>query len=153
MVKKQFEELYALLQANENKKVSTIMPQLIELMSKKSAGGGVGTTFYKEDEEVVAVYCYYHKKWELVSVAEYGKKASNQATGLNTMCKEGVNQWTKNQRDKKLKEAELLTKVATGLLLPEDIASEQAKIAEECSIIIPRQDGHGCDSLSELIEG
>lgn len=151
-VKKHFEELFALLEENQNKKVSTLMPQLIELMSKKSHGGGNGSTFVKDDEgNVIAIYCYYHKKWELVSHAEYGAKASNQATGLNTMCKEGVSQWTKAQRVKKLKEQELLTKVASGEILPEDIAVEQARIAEEAKEIIPRADGHGEDLISDLL--
>jgi hypothetical protein len=151
-VKKQFEEIYALLEANKNKKVSTLLPELAELMSKKSAGGTNGSTFHKIDDEVVAVYCYYHKKWELISKTEYGKKASNQATGLNTMCKEGVSAWTKQQRMKKLAEQELLTKVSKGEILPEDIASEQEAILKESKLIVPRSDEHGFDLLADALE-
>lgn len=151
-VKKQFEEIYALLEANKNKKVSTLLPELAELMSKKSSGGGLASTFHKIDDEVAIVFCYYHKKWELVTIAEYGKKASNQATGLNTMCKEGVSQWTKAQRVKKQAEAELLTKVASGELLPEDIAEEQDKIVKASKCIVPRSDEHGYDLLADAID-
>jgi len=142
-VKKQYEELYTLLEANSNKKVSTIMPQLIELMSRKNNSSGQANTFLKDDEgNVIAIYCYYHKKWELLSECEYGAK-KNTATGFNTMCKEGVSKWTKQQRVKKQAGAELLTKVASGELKPEDIAEAQVVIAEEARVIIDREDGRG----------
>tara|TARA_R100000908_G_scaffold55409_1_gene30688 strand:- start:242 stop:703 length:462 start_codon:yes stop_codon:yes gene_type:complete len=149
-VKKQFEELYAVLEENKNKKVSTILPQLIELMSKKNNASGQANTFIKNDEgEVIAIYCYYHKKWELLTEVEYGSKKGT-ATGYNTMCKEGVSKWTKQQRVKKAAEAELLTKVGSGELQVTDIASEQERILEESKVIQPREDGHGFDDASEI---
>lgn len=150
-VKKQFEEIYTVLEENKNKKVSTILPQLIELMSKKNNASGQANTFIKDDEgNVVAIYCYYHKKWELISECEYGSKKGT-ATGYNTMCKEGVSKWTKAQRVKKAAEAELLTKVSSGELAVEDIAVEQARILETSKEIIEREDGHGFDSAEEAL--
>jgi hypothetical protein len=147
VVKKQFEELYTLLVDNKNKKVSTVLPQLIELMAKKNNASGKAQTFIKdEDGNVTHVYCYYHKKWEDVTVAEYGSKKGT-ATGLNTMCKEGVSNWTKQQRAKKQAEAELITKVVNGELLPEDLKSVQDQLIEDAKIIVPRADGHGTDEL------
>jgi len=147
VVKKQFEELYTLLVDNKNKKVSTVLPQLIELMAKKNNASGKAQTFIKdEDGNVTHVYCYYHKKWEDVTVAEYGSKKGT-ATGLNTMCKEGVSNWTKQQRVKKQAEAELITKVVNGELLPEDLKSVQDQLIEDSKIIVPRADGHGTDEL------
>ena len=138
-IKKQFVEVYELLEANSSKKVSTILPELIELMSRKTNGGTNGHTYKKDDEgNVTHVFCYYHKEWEDVTEVEYGAKKGT-ATGLNTMCKEGVSNWTKQQRAKKKAEAELLTKVASGELKPEDIAEEQARILEESKVIVPRQ--------------
>ncbi len=146
-VKKAYVELYQLLNDNPTKQVKTLMPQLLELMQSKSGGGSNGKTFIKDAEgNVTHVYCYYHKKWEDVSIAEYGKKA-NTASGLNTMCKEGVSAWTKQQSAKKKAEAALLTKVASGELKPEDIADEQIKIAEQAKVIEPRGDEHGTDEL------
>lgn len=151
-VKKQFEEIYAILEENRNKKVATIMPQLIELMSRKSNSSGMANTFLKDESgQVVAVYCYYHKKWEIVADVEYGSKA-NTATGLNTMCKEGVSNWTKQQRIKKVAEADLLTKVTAGELAVENIGAEREKIAEEAKVIVPREDGQGYEYLEELEE-
>ena len=150
IVKKQFEELYTILEENKNKKISSVLPQLIEIMSKKNNASGHANTFLKDDYgNVIAIYCYYHKKWEKLSECDYGVKA-NTATGYNTMCKEGVSNWTKQQRVKKVEESKLLTKVAAGELKVEDIALEQARILEESKIIIPRQDGLGCDDVSDV---
>jgi len=150
-IKKQFEEIFAILEANQNRKVSSIMPELMELMSRKSAGGADGRTFLlDENGQVYAIFCYYHKKWELIDECEFGLKKGT-ASGYNTMCKVGVNQWTKQQRDKKKANEELLTKVMAGELLPENIASEQAKIDEQTKVIIPREDGLGFDSVEELM--
>lgn len=151
-VKKQFEEIYAILEANQNRKVSTILGELTELMSKKSAGGVDGKTFLKDDDgNVIAVFCYYHKKWEPIANVEYGKK-TNTATGLNTMCKEGVSQWGKQQRAKKKQEDELLAKVVEGTLAATDIPKEQARLAEEAKEIVDRADGIGFDTIEELEE-
>ena len=48
-IKKQFVEVYELLEANSNKKVSTILPELVELMSRKTNGGTNGHTYKKDD--------------------------------------------------------------------------------------------------------
>lgn len=149
-VKKQFEELYALLEANQGKKVSTIMPQLVELMSKKGGGMADGRNFLKNDEgQVTHVYCYYHKKWEDVTIAEYGAKKST-ATGLNTMCKEGVSAWTKQQRRLKQADADLLNQVAEGLITVAEIPNMQLKIKEASQVIEPRSDEHGFDELADI---
>lgn len=149
-VKKAYKELYELLQANESKKVSTIMPQLVELMTKKGGGMNNGKNYITDEEgNVTHVFCYYHKKWESVAIAEYGKK-TNTATGLNTMCKEGTSAWNKAQRVKKQAEANILIKIQSGELQPEDIANEQIKIAEQAKVIEPRDDEHGWDNLTDI---
>lgn len=151
-VKKQFEEIYAILEANSSKKVSTIMPQLVELMSRKGGGMADGKNFVKDVHgETYAVYCYYHKQWEDVAVAEYGAKKGT-ATGLNTMCKEGVSAWTKQQRVKKANEAALLAKVAAGEVEPAKIGEAMATIAEDAKVIEPRSDEHGFSTVEELMD-
>lgn len=146
-IKKAFAEVYQLLVENENCKVKTVLPQLVELMSKKSSGGSNGKTFLTNDKgKVTHVFCYYHKKWEDVTIAEYGTKKST-ATGLNTMCKEGVSQWTKQQREKKQANELIVEKVMNGELKPEDIADEKAKIEEQAKRIEPRSDEHGFDDM------
>lgn len=147
MTKKVYVEIVALLEANANKKVSTILPQILELTRAKVAQ----STFHKDDEgNVVAVYCYYHKQWELVSEVPYGKKAST-ASGLNTMCKAGTSQWTKQQRvAKKAKEA-LLEAVAKGEVEGESITVALEVIeAERAALILG--DTPGFETLEECIK-
>ncbi len=149
-VKKQFADIIAVLEANPNKKVSSIMDEVLALCSKKSNGGSNGSTLYKDAEgKVVAVFCYYHKKWELVSKCEYGSKA-NTASGLNTMCKEGVSNWTKQQRVNKTAKAELLDKVAKGEVASDDIAAALEKIDEATKVVVDREDGHGFVTIDDL---
>lgn len=132
-VKKAYAELVEFLQENEGKKVSTIMPQILEMVSGKARAS---TVRYDEEGNVTHIYCYYHKEWEDVSVVPYGKKA-NSTSGLNTMCKEGLSHWNRQQREKKKAEADLLAKVAKGEVAPEDIAAEMEAIEEACKVIVP----------------
>lgn len=146
-IKKAYVELFEVLEANQGKKVSTIMPQLLELMTSKSGGGVGGKTFVKDDEgQVTHVFCYYHKKWEAVAECEYGSKAGT-ATGLNTMCKEGVSAWTKQQRTFAKGKENLLTKLLDGEVTQEEAGTIQDELEAERTIVVPREDGHGFDEM------
>lgn len=149
-IKKQYAEIFALLEANQNRKVSTIMPQLAALMSAKTSGGSdIGRTYLKNEAgEVYAVYCYYHKKWELTSVAEYGSKL-NTATGFNTMCKQGVSMWTKqDRRYKKAREA-LLMQLAAQEIDHDEFNSAMEQEVEQKKAIEVRDDEHGYETAEE----
>ena len=129
-IKKDFQLIVEFLEANQNKKVATILEQLREMCSQQNT-----VTFKKDDEgNVTEVFCYYHKRWELVSEHEYGKKASNKATGLNTMCKAGYNQWTKQQSAAKKAKEQLLARVAAGEEL--DIGAELELIEAQRQLIV-----------------
>jgi len=123
-IKKAYIDIIALLEANKSKKVSTILEEVTQLASSK-----VATKTFRTNEagEVTEIFCYYHKEWELVSEHEYGAKASS-ATGLNSMCKVGVNAWTKQQRVAKQEKEELLMRVASGEVEPANLTDELAKI-------------------------
>lgn len=119
-IKKDYVELVNFLETNKDKKVETILDLVREMCSQK-----VETTFKKDENgNVTHVYCYYHKVWEDVSKVEYGKKASNKATGLNTMCKVGLNQWSKQQRVAQKEKNELLEKMAKGEVSQEEFTQE-----------------------------
>jgi len=152
-IKKVFNELNTLLSANKDKLVSELMPQLIELMSSKTASGSNGPTSYKDENgKVIAVFCYYHKKWELVADHEYGAKAGT-TTGLNSMCKLGVNQWTKQQREFKKAQTELLTKLSTGELPIDQLSVVQEEIAAtKDSIVYAESYPTAFDSLDDLLD-
>lgn len=148
-VKKQFAEIYKLLEENSNRKVSTILPQLAALMSTKTAGGSdIGRTYLKDGDRTYAVYCYYHKKWELTDVAEYGSKL-NTATGFNTMCKEGVSAWTKQQRAFKKQREALLMQLLANEIEKDEFDSALAIAEEERKAIEVRCDEHGYETAEE----
>lgn len=130
-VKKAFVELVKFLEDNQNKKVSSILDDIKKMtMSKK-----IDSTILKNAKgEVVAIFCYYHKQWELVSDVDYGAK-KNTASGYNTMCKIGVSKWTKQQRNAKNSSQQLLKDVSEGkvdhtklLKLQDDIEATRLKI-------------------------
>lgn len=145
-VKKAYVELVELLQANQNKKVSSILDQVLELATTKQQS----KTYLTNDKgEVTHIFCYYHKKWEPLADVEFGKK-KHSASGFNSMCKEGVNQWSKQQRDAKKQENDILDKVASGELSPDEIQAERERIAEDKNKIVTREDGIGFDSTDEF---
>lgn len=150
-IKKQFIEIAEILEANSNKKVSTILPQLLELMTKANSGGNNGSTVLRaEDGSVIAIYCYYHKCWERVSHAEYGIK-KNTASGLNTMCKQGLSSWTKQQRAKKAAESQLLKDVVDGLITTEQLPQAQLEIEEAAKTIVARDDNESFETAEEVL--
>lgn len=132
MIKKDFVALIAFLEANSTKKVSTILEEAKLMCTKKSND----KTFKLNDlGEVTEVYCYYHKQWEDVTVCEYGPKA-NTASGLNTMCKVGVSNWTKQQRVAKIQRSDLLTQLGSGELTIEELPEAEALIEANRNVII-----------------
>jgi len=140
-IKKQFEGVIAFLQDNADKKVKTLLPAIEEMCSGK--GKGTGSKFRKDAEgNVTHVFCYYHKMWEDVTAVEYGVKAGS-PTGLNNMCKEGTSNWTKQDRAFKKNSTELLDKVASGEVSPDDIAGLREDYVAAKANITPREDGHG----------
>lgn len=132
-IKKAYKELYELLEANANKKVSTILPELTKLMEAKTMKE---TVRYAEDGSVEAIFCYYHKEWELVSDVDYGTKKSSKS-GLNTMCRVGANAWSKQQRDAKKANDELIAKVTSGEIDASELTSRKEAIEAERTKIVP----------------
>lgn len=131
-VKKVFQPLVDLLEANKDVKVSKIMEQIIELTMAK-ANRAEGSTFLKDAKgNTIAIFDYYFKRWmPLVGekAVEFGAKQKT-ATGFNVMCKEGVSHWTKQQREAKNASSDLLKKVSSGEIKPSEIAAYQAQIEE-----------------------
>lgn len=132
MIKKQFSDIYEFLVKNQEKKVRDILPMLTKIMSSKNQE----RTYLAINGNIIAIYCYYHKKWELVDYIEYGKKAST-ATGLNTMCKEGVRMWTRQQNEAKKQKEVLLAKIATGQINTEKLNEALRQLEAERAKIEP----------------
>lgn len=147
-IKKAYQDLYTILEANQNKTIKSIMPELLEVMSRQKNSSGQAKNHHTIDGEVVAVFCWYHKKWE--SAEHYGRKA-NSSTGLNTFCREGVSVWTRNQRLKKQIESDLLKEIMSGAVKPEELPAIKEERMKELDNITPREDGHGYDNLEDLL--
>lgn len=131
-IRKPFADIVALLEANKDKKILAILPQIRELCESKKKDS---TIRKDENGKVTEIFCYYHQEWE--PVAWYGAKASSHS-GFNTMCKIGVNEWTKRQNNIKKAKEEVLKKVANGELTPDKIQGELERIEKEGKKIIPR---------------
>lgn len=135
-IKKPYQEIVDILESNKDKKVSSILDAIIEIaLSKKKDS----TIKYLDDDDtkpITHIYCWYHKEWEPVEY--YGSKASSHS-GYNTMCKEGVNSWTKQQRDFKKSKSDLLELLQSGELKVEDLDEEIKKLETEKNKITPRK--------------
>ena len=135
-IKKNFEEMHALLSSNQDRLVSDIMAEMLELMESK-----VRDCNHFEDEHGLWIFCYYHKEWELTKQVEYGSKI-NTKTGLNTMCKVGVNQWTRQQREYRDAKGDLPMKVVKGIIDPSELEEEMMILERNKSKILPLADHH-----------
>lgn len=123
-IKNEFKAIVAFLQANQDKKVSSILPDILELASKKRAD----VNFYKDASgKTIAMKCYYFKVWFKLDEVEWSTKA-NTASGYNQMCKAGLSAWTRQQREADKARANLLSEVTTGQLMPQDIPARELEI-------------------------
>ena len=131
-IRKPFAEIIALLEANQNKSVKSILDSVKELCESKKKD----STIRKDASgKITHIFCYYHKEWE--PVEWYGSKQSSHS-GFNTMCKIGVNEWTRRQSAMKKERDNVLTSVSEGLLLPANVQKELERIEKMNTVIIPR---------------
>ena len=153
-IKKAYVQIVDFLEANGDKKVKTIISDVIAMASARTGGGGGKATAFHKDENgvVVAVKCFYHKLWMSPQVVDFGAKASS-ATGLNSMCKDGVSKWTKRDRAYKAGKEALLE----DLMNPEsgvsqdNLADAMAALDTAKTTIIAREDGYGFESLEDCL--
>ena len=131
-IKKPFVEIHKILINNLNKNVNEIMDLLEPIMEAQ-----VRDKCHRTNENGdLEIFCWYHKEWEVVGEVEYGSK-KNTSTGYNTMCKIGVNQWTKQQREFKKAKNELLDQVMEGTIEPNELNGLIEELEEERDKIVP----------------
>lgn len=149
-IKKAYEDLVNFLNENQDKKVKSILPNVLEMCSAKGAGGSA-TTFVRDDNgKVAAIRCSYYGKWMPLSHVSFGKKAGS-ASGFNSMSTEGTNNYSKQQRQYKQAKEALLDQVASGDLPAEQVSAELAKLEEARTAVIPRKDGIGFETSEEAL--
>ncbi len=142
-IKKGYLPIYNILIENEDKNVSEIMDLLIPIMVSQQRDKN-----HFDDEHGLWIFCYYHKEWELTAQVEYGKK-TNTATGLNSMCKVGTNQWTKQQRDFKKAKADLLDEVGSGSLEVINLQSRIEELEDDKNLIKTLTEHHEEDAYKD----
>ncbi len=143
-IKKVYIDVFAFLETNKNKKIETILPELIKMMKSKQSP----KNFLTNEEGVVThLFCYYHKMWE--SVEYYGSK-KHSSSGFNSMCKLGVNQWTKQQRLFKNGEQSLLDDIVLGTLSVDEVQKSRETLELIRKEIEPRKDNHGFKTIEDI---
>lgn len=150
-VKKQFQDLVNLLEANAEKKVKSIMDDVLALVETKSRGGSANTTHRDEKGNLVAIFDYYFKQWMPISHIEFGAKASSN-TGFNSMCKEGVSNWTRQQNAAKKAESKLLNDAINGDVAPDQMKEIKEQIEADRISIVAHSTGIGFDNIEDLME-
>lgn len=149
-IKKAYENIVNFLNENQDKKVKSILPEVLEMCSAKGAGGSASTFVKDEQGNVVAIRCGYYNKWMPTSHVKFGKKAGS-ASGFNSMSAEGTNNYSRQQREFKQAKDALLEKVIAGELSSEEARAEVEKLEEARKQIIPRKDGIGFDTAEEAV--
>lgn len=141
-IKKVFEPIVAILTAalaaNPKIRVSDVMDELNDVMKARvgEGGGGRATTFHKDEHGVVtAIRCFYFGKWFDPRVVETGLKA-NTPSGYNSMCKVGLNAWTKQQREAKTAKDDLLADVISGKIAQADLGAKMQEIEAAKAAVI-----------------
>ena len=144
-IKKGYVEVYNILVENQDKEVSEIMDLVVPIMESLQRD----KNHYRDDDGNLYIFCYYHKQWEMVKQVEYGLKA-NTATGFNSMCKVGTNQWTRQQREFKKSKSDLLDEVSQGLIEPSDIQERIEVLEDEKDNILSLSDHWNIVAYTEI---
>lgn len=137
-IKKAFAPLIALLEANRDVKVKSILDQAIELASAKRAGGVVRTVLRNAAGDVAYIFCYYHKVW--LPVTEFGVKKGS-TSGFSNMSREGTSNWTRQQNEYKKTRGELLDKVASGEIAGEELGALLEQCEANRNVIVEHSTG------------
>jgi hypothetical protein len=138
-VKKPFADLVKFLEENKDKKISAVLPQVLEMVESKK----IESTVRKDvNGKITHIFCYYHKEWEPI---EYFGNKSSSHTGYNTMCKIGVNEWTRRETKFKKDRDALLSQIVSGELKPEQLQSKLEEL-EKAKLVIKTRE----ESLKEL---
>lgn len=135
-IKKACQPIVDLLNKHLDRPISDVIDEVITLASAKarSAKGPRERMYIMHEDKPVAVKCYYFQRWMPIvgsKAVEFGTKAGNKTTGLNNMCKEGVSNWTKQNKALKDSERNIFAEVKKGNIAPTDIEAKEKAEAKE----------------------
>jgi len=126
-VKKAYTNLISFLEVNADKKIKSVLEEIKDMCSAKSAGSSATTAYRNEDGVVTFIRCGYFGLWMPVSHVEFSPKAGS-ASGYSPMSKEGTNLWSKQQRDEKKAKEDLLNQMVAGDIKHEDLGALMEQI-------------------------
>lgn len=147
-IKKSFAELVSYLEDNKNKKVDTLLPTIYELATPKtkaakSSGKSSGISLKDSDGTVLAIKCWYFKRWMPIvgsDPVEFTPKKLT-STGYNSMCKEGNNLWSRQRSQYKKDNEQILQDVKAGDLPIDGISDRQVEATATYHAIQPTELG------------
>lgn len=150
-IKKAFQSVIAFLESNKDARVSKVLDQVKEMCSAKQGGGTTARSFYKVGEAVVAARCGFFELWFDPTVVEFGKKAGT-ASGLNSMCKLGVNEWTSRNNAHKKGREEAFSQFTDNKITAEEFQTKLREIdaAKDAEKTLP-EGVVGYATLDELL--
>lgn len=153
-IKKAYEAIVKFMQDNDQKKVSTILPAIIDMCTAKRASSA--NTYIKDvDGQVVAIFDTFYKKWMALvgdEAVDFGSKAGS-PTGFSNTCKEGNNEWTKLNRKRKNALASILDELKSGDLEPAGITDREVQIQKEFDAAIEAATTEkGFDTKEDVLE-
>ncbi|MCH9758725.1 MAG: hypothetical protein K0U19_06400 [Proteobacteria bacterium] len=111
-------------------------------------------------DNCVAIFCCYHKKWELVENHPlignkgvwFGSKDSNHG-GLNSYCREGMNHYDKRRRTRLRDDAEVINDMMMGKISREACADKKELIELQSKAIIPTvSKTFCCEEREDMLE-
>ena len=125
-IKKEFVQIYDLLQTNPTLTVEDILPQALELMSKKR--NSAESVSVSRDGIIVGLYCSYFQRW----FPTYGPNAMEftrrtTATGFHSQCAEALVFVRNNKKTFEDANLEIINSVMSGEILAEEGRKLQEK--------------------------
>lgn len=135
-IKKGYEVIIRILNENKEKKVKSILDEIIILCEKKK----VSKSFILDTAgQPFARFCYYHKVWEIVNMlvtdaTMYGIKTTNKV-GINEMCKIGNRKWTQRNKAKKDIDNKVLQMVISKEIETDTIDDVKNELLEKIDFI------------------
>ncbi len=145
--KKAFEGILAILESNQNKKVSEIIEDIRDTCKKNKAGARPKAHLQKG---ILFLHCAYFNMWFNSEKQEFGKKG-NSPTGKNNICKEGARLYQSAAAKFKRKSHELLRDIYAGTIKAELMGNYLIEYEKERDLV-PEPSVTGYRTLAEAIE-
>lgn len=148
-----YEELLNIVNTTPDMPASKVLVKLTPYIRKKSGKGSRSGKLAVYDQATGlprALFCTYHKKWELVPAAHYTKKSTS-PTGYATACAEGTLYRRKQLADHRRSLAHLMNQITDGLITQAELKAANERDNLLLKRIIPRIDQNAYESKADVV--